>query len=133
MQVKLFHASAKPPRVRVYQATVARTGEVLCEAVWMPGSSWGRLRGLLGRSALERSAGLLLEPSSGVHTFGMRYPIDVLALDGQREVVAVRHAVPPFRMCGATWRTRSILELAPGRLREAGVCRGDQILITPRS
>ena len=126
-------SAAKPSPGLLYRATIRRTGEVLCEEVWMPSGFFGRMRGLLGRSDLQPSEGLLLQPSSGVHTFGMRFSIDVLALGREHEVLAMHHGVPPSKICGVTWRTRSVLEVAPGRLRQARVCRGDQIIFAPRS
>jgi uncharacterized protein len=47
-----------------------------------------RLIGLLGRKKLEQGSGLWIQPSSGVHTFGMRFPIDVVALDRKLRVCA---------------------------------------------
>lgn len=129
----VFPASPSPPHAALYRATVARTGQVLCESAWAPMGPIARLRGLLGYRALERSAGLLVKPSSGVHTFGMAFPIDIAVLDKENCVLALRHRVGPGRICGAGWKTRSVLELAPGRLREAGVCRGDRILFTLRN
>ncbi len=128
MIAKGSFALADLPRGQHYRAIIARTGELLCEEVWMPRSFSGRMRGLLGRSELGPSEGLLLKPSSGVHTFGMRFPIDILALGGEHEVLAMHYSVSPSKICGITWRTRGVLELAPGRLRQAGVCRGDQIM-----
>lgn len=73
-----------------------------------------RLRGLLGRSWLNADEGLLILPCNSIHTFGMRFPIDVLALDRRGRVRKHFHAVPPGRIL---WPQRSVtmmLELAVG-------------------
>ncbi len=59
----------------------------------------------------------------------MRFPIDIVVLGGDRRVLAVHHSVMPGKLCGVGWRTRGILELAPGRLREARLRLGDRVVL----
>jgi uncharacterized membrane protein (UPF0127 family) len=86
-----------------------------------------RLVGLLGRKYLDADAGLLIQPSSGVHTFGMRFPIDVVALDGQRRVHAVWPHLRPWRLSGVSWKIHSILELPPGTIQQRTIQVGDRL------
>ena len=65
---------------QVEVANVTR-GTVLGSEIRIADTGLTRLVGLLGNSELRSGCGLLIEPSSGVHTFGMRFPIDVVALD----------------------------------------------------
>lgn len=88
-----------------------------------------RLVGLLGMRELPREGGLFLNPSSGVHTFGMKFNIDVVALDRHLRVVGVWEAVMPGKVRGLGLRTHSILELHSGRARACGVAIGDQLTI----
>lgn len=69
-----------------------------------------RFLGLAHLDREEAGAGLLIPRCSSVHTFGMRFPLDLYFLDGTGEVVAVRRGVPGRRLafCG---RARAILEL----------------------
>ncbi len=94
-------------------------------------ATWSRLVGLLGQDAFGTDDGLLLRPSSGVHTFGMRFAIDVVALDAGNTVLGVWSNVAPGRVAGIHWRTRSVLELPAGYTSLSGTQRGDQLLITP--
>jgi uncharacterized membrane protein (UPF0127 family) len=73
-----------------------------------------RAVGLLGRPPLAADEGLWLEPCGGVHTWGMRYPIDVIFLDRELRVLAVRRQVPPWRLVFAPRGTRSVVELPAG-------------------
>lgn len=57
-----------------------------------------RMRGLLGRRPPGKRSGLLLMPCAGVHTFGMHYAIDVAFVSRDLRVVAVRKALPPWRI-----------------------------------
>ena len=70
-----------------------------------------RLIGLLGRRGLEPDTGLWIRPSSGVHTFGMLFPIDVVALDRKLRVCAVWPKLRPWRISGVSWRIHSVIEL----------------------
>ena len=88
-----------------------------------------RLVGLLGRSRLDADCGLLIEPSSGVHTFGMRFPIDVVALDAQLRVRAVWHSLRPWRTSDVSWKTCAVLELSAGQIKACRVDVGDQLEI----
>ena len=92
-----------------------------------------RLIGLLGRSRLQSDCGLLIQPSSGVHTFGMRFPIDVVALDRKFRVIAVWHGLRPWRTSSVNWKTHAVLELSSGRLRSCRVEAGDQLEIAPET
>jgi uncharacterized membrane protein (UPF0127 family) len=85
-----------------------------------------RLRGLLGRSALEPGEGLLLTPSSSVHTFFMRFPIDVVFLDRSLRVVGVSPDLRPWRLAGRRG-ARQILELAAGEAQARGLVAGDRL------
>jgi uncharacterized protein len=69
------------------------------------------MRGLLGRHGLESGEGLLLRPTGSVHTFFMRFPIDVVFLSREGEVLKITQALPPWRTAGAR-RAKVALELA---------------------
>lgn len=80
-----------------------------------------RRRGLLGSDRLEGA--LWLQPCSSVHTFGMRYAIDVALLDRRGRVLRVRH-LRPGRMTMPSWRVRVVVEAPPGALEACGVRPG---------
>ena len=89
----------------------------------------GRMKGLLGRQALPPGQGLWLKPCRQVHTWFMRYPIDVVFLDAELKVVAVQRRMRPWRVSPLFMRARSALELAAGRAE--GVEAGDRLKIGP--
>lgn len=91
-----------------------------------------RLCGLLGRRGLAEDAGLLLRPSSGVHTFGMKFAIDIVCLDKNDRVIEVWPEVEPWKVRGMNLRVRSVLELASGRILRCGIAVGDQLVISRR-
>jgi uncharacterized membrane protein (UPF0127 family) len=73
--------------------------------------------GLLVRPPLRMGEALWLNPCGGIHTWAMRYPIDVLFLDAELRVVKVARGVWPWRMVLSARGTRSVVELrAAGEL-----------------
>jgi uncharacterized protein len=114
---------------RASLARVRRTadGAVVCEHCEIPESAFGRMRGLLGRDGLEPSNGMLIDRAGSVHMFFMRFPIDVVFLDRDRNVVGVRHRLRPWRVAGAR-RAVAALELPAGRAAAAGVEKGDRLV-----
>jgi uncharacterized protein len=92
----------------------------------MADKPWSRMRGLLGRSGLEAGEGLLLKPCGSVHTFFMRFPIDVVFLDRELAVVAVSPEVAPWRTARAKG-AKVTLELAAGEAARRGIAPGVQL------
>jgi len=91
-----------------------------------------RLRGLLGRRGLQADESLLLSPSSSIHTFFMRFPIDVVFLDADLTVLGTREPVRPWRIASCR-RSRSALELRAGACSRWGVRPGDRLELADRS
>ena len=92
-------------------------------------TSLSRLIGLAGKSRLDDGCGLLIRPSSGVHTFGMRFAIDVIALNRKLEVVRLWHRLAPFRITSVSLKTHNVLELPAGTISKCRVEVGDQLEI----
>ncbi|CAE6739145.1 DUF192 domain-containing protein [Paraburkholderia domus] len=86
-----------------------------------------RMQGLLGRDHLPNSEALLLRSCWAVHTFGMRFAIDILFLDRQQRVVAIHHDVPKRRML-VNLRAAQTLEMLGGTARQHELSVGDQLV-----
>lgn len=107
---------------------VTSDGRVVCRNCAVADSVPTRLKGLLGRSGLGPGEGLLLKPANSVHTAFMRFPIDVVFLDRELEVLEVRESVPPWRMA-ARRGARAVLELGAGEARRLGIALSDSLRI----
>jgi uncharacterized membrane protein (UPF0127 family) len=103
-------------------------GTVVAEDVAVARSLWSRFRGLMLRREMASEQGLLLEPSGSVHTAFMRFPIDVVFLDREKQVIKVAANVRPFRV--ALSRGHSALELNAGSAGKASVVEGDRLVVT---
>ena len=90
---------------------------------------WARLRGLLGKMRIRSDEGLWLVPSQGIHTFGLMFPIDVIYLDANLQVVHLVEGLGPLRFGPLRLGCESVLEL-PGRsIYGSGTQVGDQLMI----
>lgn len=102
-------------------------GNVVCERCIVAASPLQRMRGLLGRASLPATEGILLRPARSVHTFFMRFPIDVVFVDAQLAVVGIAAALPPWRTARER-RASSVLELAAGESERRRLAVGDVLL-----
>jgi uncharacterized membrane protein (UPF0127 family) len=109
------------------RAVNATRGTVLGERVRVADTGLSRIVGLLGELELPRGDGLLIVPSQGVHTWGMLFPIDVVVLDREWTVLAIRQRMRQFRMTRVFWRAAAVLELPAGVLEESSTSIGDTL------
>jgi uncharacterized membrane protein (UPF0127 family) len=103
-------------------------GTVVCDRCTVADSPVTRLRGLLGRDGLEQGEGLLLRPASSIHTFFMRFPIDVVFLDRALVVVGIADSVDPWRATSQRG-AKAVLELPAGESSRRGLTVGDQLTL----
>ncbi len=102
---------------------------VVAQDVRLADSIWSRFWGLMGRRGLLEEEGLLIKPSSSIHTAFMRFSIDVVFLDRSLKVVKVVPRMKPFRATIAFGGAHSALELNPGAAEKAQVQTGDQLAL----
>ena len=90
---------------------------------------WSRFRGLMATdpSRFRRGQGLWIIPSRGIHTFAMRFPIDVVYLDQERIVIHIEEELKPWRMAAIRIRAASVLELPIGTVRDSKTALGDKV------
>ncbi|MGD2173974.1 MAG: DUF192 domain-containing protein [Candidatus Brocadiaceae bacterium] len=116
--------------MRSYRANVVGSNEVLLEKVAAALTFGARFRGLMLRRDMPRSEGLLIPGCRSVHTFLMRFPLDLAYLDDDNTVVKVVHSLKPWRLSFCA-RASSVLEMPSGRAREAGLQVGDRLELRP--
>lgn len=85
-----------------------------------------RTRGLLGTRALAGGQGLLISPCNAVHTFFMRFSIDVIFLDRDGAIVKIIQALKPFRL-GMALGAAAVLEVRAGEADRTGLRPGDRL------
>ncbi|HEX2849494.1 MAG TPA: DUF192 domain-containing protein [Acidimicrobiales bacterium] len=85
-----------------------------------------RLRGLLGRDGVEGA--ILLRPAKSVHTFGMRFPIDVAFCDRDLRVIAIC-SLKPNRITRMRWRANAVIEAEAGAFARWRLAVGDELRV----
>jgi uncharacterized protein len=110
-----------------FLARNANTGVVIASALEIAATRRARRRGLMGRAALAPGSALWIVPSRGVHTCGMRFAIDVVALDARGVVVDVVTDLRPWRLRLPRPGTLGVLELPAGAVRESRTQLGHRI------
>jgi uncharacterized membrane protein (UPF0127 family) len=101
-------------------------GQTICGNCVLADTFWRRARGLLGRSKLEPGDGIVLRPEWSVHTFFMRFAIDVVFVDADQVVVKVVSRLKPWRtaICKGA---HEVVELAAGECERVGLSAGDRL------
>jgi len=102
-------------------------GTVVGESIRVADSALTGIVGLLGERDLLPGDGLLIVPSQGVHTLGMLFAIDVVVLDGEWSVIAIRRELRPFRMTRVFWKAAAVLELPAGTVESCSTFVGDTL------
>lgn len=102
------------------------SGKTLASKVLLADDSQSRNKGLLGRDSMDASEGLWIVPCPMIHTFFMRFPIDVVFLTKSLKVARVMEGLKPWRLSPWVLSARSVLELKGGVLK-GSVKIGDEI------
>ena len=110
------------PRVRLERGPVVSERGVLATSVW------ARTKGLLGRSSLDADEGLWIQPTSSIHMWFMRFPIDVVWAAADGRVLKLTRGIRPWRVAFCR-RAKVALELPAGAIDRAGVEVGDHLVI----
>jgi uncharacterized protein len=112
---------------KTVRAVNTTRGTVLGECIRVADTGLSRIIGLLGERELSLGDGLLIVPSQGVHTWGMMFPIDIVVLDSDWNVLALRRRMRQFRMTRIFWKAAAVLELPSGMLDSTATAIGDAL------
>jgi uncharacterized protein len=106
------------------------SGRRICERCRVAANAITRMRGLLGRSSLHEGEGILLLHAPSIHTFFMRFTIDVVFLGRRGEVLKVCDSVKPWRLRSCR-KAFAVIELRAGEAERRGIVCGDLLVVGP--
>ncbi|KXB01714.1 hypothetical protein AKJ44_02190 [candidate division MSBL1 archaeon SCGC-AAA261F17] len=106
-------------------------GKVIADKVELANSFWKRFRGLMLKGSFWSGQALVFPFSKpkrySIHTFFMRFPIDLLYLDQELEVIESRKELSPWKIHKSGEEASILVELPPGRIEEANVRVDDEL------
>ena len=105
--------------------------KVLANRAEIADTPFKRIKGLLGRTSLKEGEGLVITHCSSIHTFFMRFSIDVAFLDRHSRVVAIASCLPPARLFSSLFKGKLVIELPVRTLAKTGTKVSDSIEIAP--
>jgi uncharacterized membrane protein (UPF0127 family) len=108
--------------------TAGRSGYVLAENAVYAKRLFERIRGLIGRRPIVEGEALVIPACRQVHTFFMRFPIDVVFADREGRVMGIAENLSPFSFSGYFWKAHFAVELPAGTARRASLAMGGLLL-----
>ena len=105
-----------------------QTGTVVATHLLPAFDSKTRNVGLLGRQSLDPGTAMIIAPTNAVHTFFMRFPIDIAFVKKDGRILKIRKRLPAWRMA-ASWDAYAVVEMAAGSFEAAGTDVGDCITV----
>ena len=115
--------------MELLEITDAASGATIAERAELADGHLTRMRGLLGRKGLGPGAALILRPCSSIHTWFMRFPLDVVFADRDGQVLKVVRGLKPWRFSAARG-SHIAIEFEAGCLDPA-VRQGTRIALSP--
>lgn len=103
------------------------TGKIYPFQILQADSFLSRLIGLLGTDHPDPYRGIHIDPCHGIHTFGMKYPIDLLFLDKDGYVLKAMDELKPNKAIKGMSHGKSVIELPPGSIAEHGIKVGERV------
>ena len=106
----------------------ARNGRIVADRLTTAFDSTTRRKGLLQQDSMAEGSALIIAPSNAIHTFFMRFAINVAFVTKDGRVLKTRPAMPAWRIA-ASLRAFAVVELPAGALGRSGIEPGDQLVI----
>lgn len=98
---------------------------ILAEEAVLAAGIFKRLKGLLGKKTFEPGQAIILKPCNSIHTFFMRFPIDVLFVDKDNQVIKALSSLAPFSFSPIYIRAKLAIELPAGTILSTLTQEGD--------
>ncbi|MBI2609120.1 MAG: DUF192 domain-containing protein [Deltaproteobacteria bacterium] len=104
-----------------------KEGKIVAEKAMLADTFFSRLKGLLGTKKLDKGEALILEPCQSVHTFFMKYDLDIIFLNKENIVIGVAEHLKPNRLSAFYRHASKAVELPSGSIVEGRVTVGEKL------
>lgn len=105
------------------------TQGVIASQALVADNPWSRMKGLLGRKALQQGEALVITQCNSIHMFFMRFAIDVVFVDAKWNVVGLVRGIRPFGLSPVFWKAKTAIELEAGSIDKSGIELGQHLLL----
>lgn len=104
---------------------VYKNSKVIIDEVENANHFFARFMGLMGRKSMPQNHGLLLTPCNEIHTFGMKFDIDVVTLSKENKVLFIDRCVPPSKVRKKVKKGYKVLEINASMADKLCIIEGD--------
>lgn len=105
------------------------SGREIAETIRYTDCFLGKLFGLAGRRNIPAGEGIIIKGCAWVHTFFMRFAIDILYLDSGLRILRIDRSIPPWRLLEPCPGASTVLELAGGTADKCGLAVGERLVL----
>ena len=130
MATSFLNVFASPPAGGLVLRNT-RTGRVVADRLLPALDSESRRRGLLKHTSLDAGEAMIIAPTNAVHTWFMKFAIDIAFVTRDGRVLKTRDSVPPWRMSGA-FGGYAVIEMRGGSFATADTVAGDVLELVSR-
>lgn len=88
-----------------------------------------RSLGVIGRKSFGNSNGMLIKNTNSIHTFFVFFPLDLVFLSGDMEILHLTEGLKPFSISPIIWKAKHVLELPAGTIKKNNLKLGERISI----
>lgn len=114
------------------KALIIKNNRIITDNAEIADSFFSRFRGLMFRKSIESDYALHIKPCNQIHTFNMKFPIDVVYLSKDGTIVEIHENVMPNRICKTVKRAESVIEINASISSKLGIFKGDMLEIQAR-
>ena len=111
---------------KYYMVNVEKSKVSICKSAVMATGMVDRMIGLMFQKSMEKYDGLLINPCNQIHTFFMRFSIDLIFLNKKNEIVKIVKDKKPWGMSLMYFRASKVLEIKAGSLNP-NISLGDKV------
>lgn len=105
------------------------TNQIIMKSVQQASKLLERIVGLLGQKDISKDFALWISPCPSIHTFFMKFPIDVIFADKNLKIVSIFHSVPSGRVLWGGLKSHSVFEMKANQLKNHQLNKGDQLYV----
>ncbi len=111
---------------------ITKNNRIITDNAEIADSFFTRFKGLMFRKAIEPDYALYIRPCNQIHTFSMRFPIDVIYLSKDGTVVEIHENVKPNKICKTVKNAEGVIEINASMSSKLDIFKGDVLEIQKR-